>query len=95
MPPRSAKVPAATVTLIVPVPFSGGLTSSRYFMSFTLISATGVPPVTVMSLAVKLVPTDSLNVKMKVVSPLPVALAPVMLSSMTRVGATPSGAAGP
>ena len=63
-------------------------------MSLTLISATGVPPLTVMSLAVKLVSTDSLKVKMNVVWPSPVALAAAMLSVMTRVGATPSEVAG-
>ena len=95
MPPRSAKAPAATLTRIVPVLLSAGLTSSRYFMSLTLTSVSGVPPVTTTSLAVKLLPTDSLNVKMKVVLPSPVALAAVMLSSIARVGATPSDAAGP
>ena len=95
MPPRSAKAPAATLTLIVPVLFFGGTTSSRYFVSLTLISATGAPPVTVMSLAVKLVPTDSLKVKTNVVRPsLAVAVAAVTLSSITSVGATPSGATG-
>jgi hypothetical protein len=59
-------------------------------MSLTLISATGDPPVVTISAAVKLVPTDSLNVKVNVTGPL--AVAPAMLSSMTKVGATVSAA---
>ena len=58
-------------------------------MSLTLISALDVPPATTMSSRVKLVPTDSLNVKVNVTAPEAVTLA--MLSPMTKVGATVSG----
>ena len=86
---RSVNLPAATLTLIVPAALAAGVSSSRYFMSLTLISGLAVPPATTMSSIVKLVPTDSLNVKVNVTAPDAVTAA--MLSSMTSVGATLSG----
>ena len=89
MPPRSAYAPTATLTRTVPVLLGAGVTSSRYFMSLTLISTPGVPPVTATSLVAKVLPTDSLKVNVKVTGP--VALALAVLSAITSVGATPSG----
>ena len=86
---RSVNFPAATLTLMVPVELAAGVSSTKYFMSLTLINALGAPPATTMSSKVKLLPTDSLNAKMNVTAP--DAVAPALLSSMTKVGATVSG----
>ena len=88
LPPRSANAPAATATLNLPARSAGGVTSSRYFMSLTLMSTPGVPPLTTTSLAVKLLPTDLLKVNVKVTAS--VAFAPATLSAMTKVGAAGS-----
>ena len=54
-----------------------------------MTSAPAAPPVTVMSSAVKLLPTSSLKVKVKVTAP--VAVAAASLSLMATDGATVSG----
>ena len=92
LPLRSVKAPMATRTLTVPTLFGGGVTSTRYFRSLTLISVPTVPPAATMSLFDRPV-TGSLKLSRKLTGP--VAASAVTLSSMVSVGATVSGPIGP
>ena len=63
----SVKVPAATDTWMVPEELAVGVTTKVACVVFTMVKVPAVPPVTTTSLAVKLVPTLSLKLKVKVV----------------------------
>jgi hypothetical protein len=82
---------AAMLSWMVPVLFGVGLTTSVARVPLTRVNAPLVPPVTVTSSAVKLVPTSSLKLKVKVTSP--VATASATLSVMVITGPVVSAGA--
>ena len=85
------KLPAATLTLIVPLPAAGVTTSVADRLVAAMTKAPLVPLVTVTSSAVKPV-TASLNVKVNVTGPVAVF---GMLSVMLTVGGVVSGVVPP
>jgi hypothetical protein len=88
----SLKLPAATLTVIVPATFGVGVTTSVACRPSTRVKVPAVPPLTVMSLAAKLTPTSSLKTKLKVTGPLAVGAATSL--AIVTVGAVVSAAAG-
>ena len=87
----SLKLPAATLTLIVPLPVAGVTTSVADRLLAAMLKAPLVPFVTVTSSALKPV-TASLNVKVNVTGPVVVF---GMLSVMMTVGGVVSGVVPP
>ncbi len=81
-------MPAATLTVIVPVAFTGGVTTNVASVPLTRVNTPAVPPATAMSSAVKLAPTSSLKVKVNVTGPL--AVSPAALLVMSTVGGVAS-----
>jgi len=89
LPAASLNDAALTDTLISPVEPAGGVTNKVYWVSLTRVSVPMVPPETIRSSAVKLLPTASLKLKVNVTGPLAVPMAPVV---MVTVGGKMSGA---
>ena len=92
LPAVSLNAPAARSTFRVPLLLAVGVTTSvADLLSLAIAKAPLVPPVTATAAALKLLPTDSLNVKVNVTGPS--VLAAATLSVMTTVGAWVSGGA--
>ncbi len=88
LPAASVKAPPATSTVMFPAEFAGGVTTKVYCVLDTAVKVPAVPPVTVMSPAVKFV-LASLKVKVYVTAPVAV---PAELSVMAMVGTAVSNA---
>jgi hypothetical protein len=89
LPAMSVKLPAATLTVIVPLALGVGVTTIVACEPLMRLKPLAVPPVTVMSEASKLTPTSSLNTNVKVTGPL--ATGAETLLAIVTVGGVVSG----
>ena len=91
LPTRSAKVLAAMLTPMLPAELAAGVTTKVYCKALSLVKAPLLPFVTEMMSVVKLVPTSSLSVKVKVTAPpAPEALVTLTVGGMDSAGGVAS-----
>jgi hypothetical protein len=96
LPTESTTPPAGTLTTIVPAASAVGVTTSVALVPLMRLKAPLVPLVTVMSSAVKLVPTSRLKLKLKVTGPVATVSAAllVMVTTGALVGTTAASSCG-